>query len=602
MDVLVLLIVFSQVALYLLIGYMFHALQRKYRERNSSGLQEALIAREDTTGEHRIDVASQDADEEVLRCRVCAFANAQRFQFCVICGEKLKLSPTERARPKPPLTTRQIRARRRVEWQRRLDSNGQAVWERTCLEEEKGPLKFSGFVARFQPQEQGEASETEVVVLEGGQPKAMIAELQSEARLMVIKAVPANEADAQEFATGLPSSRSFDVKGLLLLARSDFPSKYAHFVACASSLMVPVELEVLKLFLRREYVVEESIEYFCCMEDTDTRSVVRIDFADETGVDAGGVHREWFSLVSELVVNPSLGIFTCTNHETQTYFFCSNSTQMINGDDLGYFFAGGRIVGRALLEGEVMSFHFAPALLKIILGIPITFQDFEELDPVAYKGLLWMLEHDGAETLGLDFTATRRGDNGSVAAVELVPDGKNIPVTDANKCEFAERWLHYFLLESVSTQLYTFLKGLYQVIPRQLFMLFDAEELDYMLCGCDSIDVTDWENNTRCSKNLMGTRVLRWFWELVREMPFEHRRHLLQFATGCSRVPLGGFRHLTSHDGKICPFTLKGVHSPYIRSHACFNRLDLPLASSRSELKDVLSATLSTETYGFTTA
>jgi hypothetical protein len=213
-----------------------------------------------------------------------------------------------------------------------------------------------------------------------------------------------------------------------------------------------------------------------------------------------------------------------------------------------------------------------------------------------------MLEHDGAEALGLDVSATTRDAEGKVTTVDLVPNGAQVPVTDENKHAFAERWLQFFLLESVSDQLYVFLKGLYQVIPRQILMLFDAEEFDYVLCGCDAIDVTDWEAYTRCSKNLAGTRVLRWFWELVREMHPECRRRLLQFATGCSRVPIGGFRHLTSHDGQICPFTLKGVHSPYIRSHACFNRLDLPLASSRSELKEVLHATLNTETYGFTTA
>ncbi|KAG7379927.1 hypothetical protein PHYPSEUDO_007985 [Phytophthora pseudosyringae] len=447
------------------------------------------------------------------------------------------------------------------------------------------------------------ATDTKVAVaLSDGEPGSIIMKLQNEIQRLKIKTVPAENANALEFATGPPSSRNVDVKRLIDLSGEDFPAKFAHFVACTSSLIVPAELEVLKLFLRREHVVEESIEYFCCMDDNDTRSVVRIDFAAETGVDAGGVHREWFTLVTELITDPSLDVFTCTNYEAQTYFFNVNSRHFLGEEHLAYFFAFGRLVGRALLEGEVMGFHFLPALLKIILGIPISFRDYEGLDPVTYKSLQWMLEHDGADKLDLDFTATTRDAVGNMVTVELVPNGGDIPVTDENKHDFAERWLHYFLLESVSDQLYLFLKGLYQVIPRQILMLFDAEELDYILCGCDSIDVADWEVHTRCSNNLTGTRVLRWFWELVRDMHPECRRRLLQFATGCSRVPIGGFRHLTSHDGQICPFTLKGVHSAYIRSHACFNRLDLPLASSRTELMEVLYATLNTETYGFTTA
>ncbi|KAE9018992.1 hypothetical protein PF010_g6607 [Phytophthora fragariae] len=570
-ELLVLLIVASQVTLYLLIGFMFRALQRKYQERSSSELQQALIAREETTGEHRIDIATLEAEEEVVRCRVCAFANTQRFRFCVICGEKLKLSPTERARARSPLTARQLRARRRSEWQRQMKC-GQVFWHREAARE---CFQYPGYVPVFCREDDTDTTARTEVVVEPPDGKSgwMIAKLRNETRLMKIQIVPAEEANALEFATGAPSSRNVDIKGFLDLSKEDFPTKFAHFVACTSSLIVPAELEVLKLFLRREHVVEESMEYFCCMDDNDTRAVVRIDFAAETGVDAGGVHREWFTLVTELIIDPSLGVFTL-----------------------------GRLVGRALLDGEVMGFHFAPALLKIVLGIPLTFRDYEDLDPTTYKSLLWMLENDGADTLGLDFTVTRKGERGEVVTAELVPNGGEIPVTDSNKHSFAEHWLRYFLLESVSDQLYVFLKGLYQVIPRQILMLFDAEEFDYVLCGCDTIDVTDWETNTRCSRNLTGTRVLRWFWELVRDMNPECLRRLLQFATGCSRVPIGGFRHLTSHDGQICPFTLKGVHSAYIRSHACFNRLDLPLASTRAELKEVLHATLSTETYGFTTA
>ncbi|GMF33297.1 unnamed protein product [Phytophthora fragariaefolia] len=489
--------------------------------------------------------------------------------------------------------------RRRTEWQRKIKC-GEVYWFREAAQEGS---QYPGYVPVFCREDCDGAREAEVLVEPPeGDPGWVVAKLQNETRLMKIRTASAEEANALEFATGAPSSRNVDIKGYLDMSREDFPTKFAHFVACTSSLMVPAELEVLKLFLRREYAVEESMEYFCCMDDNDTRSVVRIDFAEESGVDAGGVHREWFTLVTELVIDPSLGVFTCVNHEIQTYYFNINSRADVGVEHLAYFFAVGRLVGRALLDGEVMGFHFVPALLKIILGIPLTFRDYEDFDPTTYKSLLWMLENDGADTLGLDFTATRTNANGDMVVVELVPKGGEIPVTDSNKRSFAEHWVHYFLLESISDQLYVFLKGLYEVIPRQILMLFDAEELDYVLCGCDTIDMTDWETHTRCSRNLTGSRVLRWFWELVRDMNPESRRRLLQFATGCSRVPIGGFRHLTSHDGQICPFTLKGVHSAYIRSHACFNRLDLPLVSTRAELKEVLYATLSTETYGFTTA
>lgn len=79
---------------------------------------------------------------------------------------------------------------------------------------------------------------------------------------------------------------------------------------------------------------------------------------------------------------------------------------------------------------------------------------------------------------------------------------------------------------------------------------------------------------------------------------------MLHFATGSSRVPIAGFSALVSNDGRLCPFTLKFAEAEtngYIWSHACFNRLDLPLFRSKDRFKAVLYAILETERAGFTT-
>lgn len=420
--------------------------------------------------------------------------------------------------------------------------------------------------------------------------------------------IPTASADAREFALAAmnavitPSSQiSIDDTELVDLADKAFPVKFAYFVARSSSLLRPAETEVLELVVRREFVVEKSLEFLCCLDPAQLHSVMRINFENESGIDAGGVHREWFVLLNELVVNPSLGLFSLTDCADQAYTLNPGA---IDEERLTQLFAIGRLLGRALLEGEVLSFHLSLPLLKIIIGHPLTLNDLGFLDPVLHKNLRWMLLNSGAESLGLDFTAVEP--SLGARTVELIPGGASIAVTDANKKQYAQRLAQYLLVERISTPLCAFLQGLYQVIPRQALMLFDAHEFDYVLCGSDTIDIEDWERHTKSSKNLRKSRVLRWFWQIVRDMPHEYRRRLLQFATGCSRVPLVGFRGLTSYDGRICPFTLKGVAyeaaRPYIRSHACFNQLDLPLYPTRDELREVLYAVLDTDAYGFTTA
>ncbi|GAB9467499.1 Hect e3 ubiquitin [Globisporangium polare] len=621
-DFYILLIVLANVLFYVVSLVCVWLMRRRVQSLETGdaalALREALI--DDTpAAEHRIDAATREAEGGYHTCAYCEFENFKRTRYCALCGEKL--STTITAAPHVSLakvTSRKGRARRRKEWTRKIDVEGRAFWFKSATESGVSEPLFPGVVMRFNvppsqahssaEDENGNGTENALVAAPQIDTEAVVMkrsskELYTEASAAVLTLEDASAADAAVFADGTELGSQDRVREALELVTRDFPTKFAHFVVCTSSLLVPAEVEFLKLSVHRDFVVEESIEHLSCIEEKHMRSVMRINFVDESGVDAGGVHREWFMLLNELLVGPSNGLFKCTNAVDQSFFLNRNSLFDHGDDHLLYFYAVGRLVGRALLEGEALGFHLSLPLLKIILGIPVTFSDVAHLDPETYQSMQWIAENDGVDALALSFSVSElRG--GEVVTVDLVPNGRNIDVTDANKRAYLERKFRYMVFESVSSQLFVFLKGLYEVIPKNLLALFDPEELDYVLCGSDEIDVTDWEKHSKHSKNLRRARALRWFWELVRDMPNEYRRRLLQFATGCSRVPLVGFKGLTSYDGRICPFTLKGVsyeRSPYIRSHACFNRLDLPLYTDRSELERILYATLDTESYGFTT-
>ena len=65
------------------------------------------------------------------------------------------------------------------------------------------------------------------------------------------------------------------------------------------------------------------------------------------------------------------------------------------------------------------------------------------------------------------------------------------------------------------------------------------------------------------------------------------RARLLQFATGTSSVPSGGFAMLQGSGGMICKFCIKVFSSSdgaLPTASACYNQLNLPLYTS----KDVL--------------
>lgn len=431
--------------------------------------------------------------------------------------------------------------------------------------------------------------------------------IQDDVKSTTMLILEAEDAEATQFPVVQVRNSPLNVHDLLQLSASDFPSEYAYFVTTTSALVTPLRQEQLTFHVQRKDLLQVSIELLSIIPASSVRSSMRINFLNEQGVDAGGVYREWFMLLNEALVDPSAGIFTCVNPVEQTFFLNGNSEQVIGADHLLFFSATGRLVGRALFDGHALGFHLCLPLLKIILGQPVTLGDLEFFDPEVFRSLRWILEND-VEPLALDFSVLRPiqdGDKSGFEIVDLIPNGRHCAVTEANKQQLVTRKLQYLLFESVADQLHMFLRGVYEVVPQDLLLLFDAEEFDYLLCGSDEIDVDDWERNTVHSIYLMGHPAKDWFWQIVREMPNEYRRRLLQFATGSSREPLAGFSALTSFDGKLCPFTLKAVplvDEGYISSHACFNRLDLPLHAVRQELRTVLYAILDTELYGFTIA
>jgi E3 ubiquitin ligase SMURF1/2 len=63
------------------------------------------------------------------------------------------------------------------------------------------------------------------------------------------------------------------------------------------------------------------------------------------------------------------------------------------------------------------------------------------------------------------------------------------------------------------------------------------------------------------------------------------------------------FVGLTSYDGRICHFTLKGIDyavGKYPVVHACFNSFDLPLYPTKELMREALLTLLLADPTGFT--
>ena len=154
-------------------------------------------------------------------------------------------------------------------------------------------------------------------------------------------------------------------------------------------------------------------------------------FNGEEGVDAGGLTREWINNVSSEVVDPKYGLFV-SNSTGETYQ--PNEHSFINPYHLNYFKFYGQLVGKALSSQTTVNAYFTRSFYKHILGMPLTYHDFENIDQAWYKSLKWILGNDlnGFEDLKFVYDE-KEAYSEKMKQVELVENGRNITVTNANK-------------------------------------------------------------------------------------------------------------------------------------------------------------------------
>ncbi|CBJ29865.1 ubiquitin protein ligase [Ectocarpus siliculosus] len=362
-----------------------------------------------------------------------------------------------------------------------------------------------------------------------------------------------------------------------------FKEKVDWFNKQCDLLRVPWDVEHQHLKIRRSNLLEDSMAAMESVRSESMRQRFRFEFLGEPGVDAGGVAREWFHLVSEGLFNPDFALFQYSSINQMCMQISANSG-VANEQHLQHFHFVGRLLGKALFDGQLVQAHLVRPLYKHLLGWPIAFSDLEHVDHFTHESLIKMTELDDVEVCCLDFTVTEDR-LGSMEVVDLKEGGADLDVTNDNIGEYVELVLKHRLLMRMRDQLTAFLVGFYDVIPEALLSVFDFQELELLMCGLPHIDLTDWQRNT----DYTG--------EFERKAG-NHKPCLLNAVrTPCTIGVSQG------NDGNIRRFTINGLpdldSGLFPKSHTCFNRIDLPMYSNKKELEEYLTMAINMECTGF---
>lgn len=273
----------------------------------------------------------------------------------------------------------------------------------------------------------------------------------------------------------------------------------------------------------------------------------------------------------------------------------------VNPSHLLYFRFVGRVIGKAIYDGRLLDCYFIRSVYKHILGKPVDLTDMEAVDPEYHKSLVWMLENSIEGILDLTFSA-EIDEFGQQKVIDLIEDGRNIAVTDANKQDYVRLIVESKLYTAVREQITAFLQGFHEIIPKNLVGIFGEKELELLISGVPDIDIDDWKNNTEYRGYTATSAQVQWFWRALRSFDTEQRAKLLQFATGTSKVPLEGFAHLQGTGGRPQKFQIHkdfGKTERLPSAHTCFNQIDLPVYETYEEVKSKLLMAITEGGVGF---
>lgn len=351
----------------------------------------------------------------------------------------------------------------------------------------------------------------------------------------------------------------------------------------------------LRLTVRRSNVFMDSFVSLHRKLPDELKGRLIVKFQGEEAVDAGGVTREWFLILAKEIFNPDYALFLQSPNTT----FQPNPASYVNTEHISYFKFVGKVIAMAVYNEKLLECYFTRSFYKHILGIPCNYHDLEAMDPSLYKNLRWILDNDVNDVIFQNFEAETM-EFGKKTVLELKPGGSNIPVTNENKEEYINLYSKMLMTTAIKEQLNAFVQGFYEIIPQKYIEIFNENQLELLISGLPEIDINDLYRNTEYYGYTKTDTIILWFWKTLRSFGKDDKALFVQFFSGTSKVPLGGFAMLRGMSD-IQKFNIHQApgEDRLPTAHTCFNQLDLPSYSSEEVLKEKLLLAIREGSEGF---
>ncbi|KAJ3191722.1 Ubiquitin-protein ligase [Irineochytrium annulatum] len=297
----------------------------------------------------------------------------------------------------------------------------------------------------------------------------------------------------------------------------------------------------------------------------------------------------------------------------------------------GIFKSLGTFVAKALLDSRIVDMPFSPLFLEMVIGeesddwvastiahgkkgrFAAEMHFLKHVDSAMHHSLLDLrkylvakraIEGDMELTFGektarlaqirvrdasiedlcLDFTLPGYSD------IELLSDGKNVPVDLSNLESYLEKVMEMTVGEGIRGQVEAFRRGFDRVFPIADLRIFTVQELSILMGGNDN---EDWSYETILDAlkadhgYTSDSKTIRNLVEMMHSFDATQRREFLMFVTGSPKLPIGGFKALSPSLTVVCKHVDNGRKpDEYLPSvMTCVNYLKVPEYSGLEMMK-----------------
>ena len=327
------------------------------------------------------------------------------------------------------------------------------------------------------------------------------------------------------------------------------------------------------LTVHRNSVFSDSINYLT-MDAPGNAKLPHVTFAGEGGVDAGGLGREWFTLLGrqifELPSTDPLGGLFVTRGDTE--YLELDLSRPLDGLSDAYA-ALGVYLGMSFAYNMPVGVPLPRMFFQKLLGRAASVDDLKLDDPELFRNL------KEAQEGGINMLRML----GEVGDQETVPD---VPL---RMKEYIDGQLAEFFPPDAESRMLQIREGF------EIFMTWPsvvtADDFRSVVYGNPEISVDDMIAHTTCAE--CYTKSAEWLWQWLRNSNNDVRRQFLKFVTGLDQLPVNGMAGLKIPMTILRPFRL----GPLPMARTVFYSIELPEYRTYEDLVKFMEEAIPTDTF-----